>query len=40
MNMEVCETESEDPDRASEAAFSLAIKRYAEIVKWKEKNKR
>lgn len=39
MNMEVCETESEDPDKASEAALSMAIKRYSEIVRRKEQEK-
>ena len=40
MNLEVCETESEDPERASEAAFSMAVKRYGEIVKRKEQEKK
>lgn len=40
MNMEVCETESEDPEKASEAAFSMAVKRYSEIAGRKEQVKK
>lgn len=36
-NMEICETESEDPKKASEAAFSMAVKRYSEIEREREK---
>ena len=40
MNMEVCEAESEDPEKASEAAFSMAVKRYSEIAGRKEQVKK
>lgn len=40
MNMEVCEAEAEDPEKASEAAFSMAVKRYSEIAGRKEQVKK
>lgn len=35
MNMEVCEAEAENPDRAATEALAKAVERYAEIAKRK-----